>query len=152
MKKRHFKKSIFYLFILLFIVFLFGLFLLFIPKNNTSTTQTSVLLTPSPKIDEQQLELQTKYQPIFDKYHGMNTDYVAYLEWENDLLYPKDVDGIDPYPHVVVKSHILEDQEGDENDANLEYLRTSIAKEPLDFGQEFIDGANQLNQDNQITD
>lgn len=106
--------------------------------------------TPTPTVDP----LSETYNSIYEKYYAMNTDYVCYLEFKNQLLYnyTEYESQMDPYPGVILKSHIVEDGEGDVNAANDEYLRYDINHNYLDIGQEFIDGSNVLDENNLPTD
>ncbi len=80
-----------------------------------------------------------KYNRIWEEYSALNEDYIAYLEWENDLLYGYGEDTTDPYPHVIVRSRIVDDRQGDVNIANAEYMRNDITHTERSFGQDFID-------------
>ncbi len=91
-------------------------------------------------------ELAAKYNPIWDEYSALNEDYIAYLEWENDLLYNYGDDTTDPYPHVIVRSRIVDDGEGNMNVANSEYMRNDISHAQRSFGQDFMDGESKVDE------
>lgn len=102
--------------------------------------------------EEIKKELQSKYDPIYKENYALNTDYVAWLEWENNLLYDYDENSADKFPHIIVKSRIIEDGEGDLNQANNEYLRHNIIKEYVTMGQEFMDASNIIDTDGSCYD
>ena len=91
-------------------------------------------------------ELAAKYNPIWDEYSALNEDYIAYLEWENDLLYNYGDDTTDPYPYVIVRSRIVDDGEGNMNVANSEYMRNDISHAQRSFGQDFMDGESKVDE------
>lgn len=117
--------------------------------SETEATATEAA-TASSEIGES--ELGQKYDPIYNEYHTLNSDYVGILEFKNNLLYNYPEDCEDQYGGLIVKSHIIEDGQGDVNAANAEYLRTDITKSSADFGQEFMDGSNVLDENNLPTD
>lgn len=108
-------------------------------KDNPVTTPSAVTASN---------ELGDKYDPIYEEYHTLNSDYVGKLEFKNNLLYNYSEDCEDKYPGLIVKSHIIEDEQGDVNAANSEYLRMDITRTDKDFGQEFMDGSNILDENN----
>ena len=91
-------------------------------------------------------ELAAKYNPIWDNYSALNEDYIAYLEWGNDLLYNYGDDTTDPYPHVIVRSRVVDDGEGNMNVANSEYMRNDISHAQRSFGQDFMDGESKVDE------
>lgn len=124
---------------------------LVLPKSEKKEA-TKATATPSTEVADATTELSDKYDAIYDEYHTMNSDYVGILEFKNDLLYNYDEDSEDEYPGLVVKSHMIEDGEGDVNAANEEYLRMDITRTYMDYGQEFMDGSNALDENNLPTD
>lgn len=119
-------------------------------KGSESEATATEAATASSEIGES--ELGQKYDPIYNEYHTLNSDYVGILEFKNNLLYNYPEDCEDQYGGLIVKSHIIEDGQGDVNAANAEYLRTDITKSSADFGQEFMDGSNVLDENNLPTD
>lgn len=107
------------------------------PVSNEATSDAS-----SAKAEE----LADKYNPIWDEYSALNEDYIAYLEWENDLLYNYGDDTTDPYPHVIVRSRVVDDGEGNMNVANSEYMRNDISHAQRSFGQDFMDGESKVDE------
>lgn len=124
-------------------------------SHQESAAEPEPTPTPTPTPTATADPLSEKYNSLYDEYYALNTDYVCYLEFKNQLLYNYTTDyehDYDHYPGVVVKSHMIEDGEGDVNAANDEYLRYDINHEYLDIGQEFIDGSNVLDENNLPTD
>ncbi len=119
-------------------------------KGSEAEATATEAATASSEIGES--ELGQKYDPIYNEYHTLNSDYVGILEFKNNLLYNYPEDCEDQYGGLIVKSHIIEDGQGDVNAANAEYLRTDITKSSADFGQEFMDGSNVLDENNLPTD
>lgn len=112
-------------------------------SESTSTLQPQETVVT---VNTEAKELAEKYNPIWDKYSSINEDYIAYLEWENDLLYNYEDDTIDSYPHAIVRSRILDEGSGDINAANSEYMRNDITHESKSFGQDFIDGETSVDE------
>ena len=137
------------LFALIILIVGIGVYNLTKKKEDTAVTVDSTI---SPTSVTEESKLGKKYNSIYETYHTMNSDYVGILEFKNNLLYDYAEDCEDKYPGLIVKSHIIEDGEGDVNAANAEYLRNDITKEDMDFGQEFMDGSNVLDDNNLPTD
>ena len=87
------------------------------------------------------------YNDLYNEYHTLNSDYVGYLEFKNNLLYDYEEYCEDEYPGLIVRSNIV-DEGGSVNDANSEYLKNDITKGYSDIGQEFMDGSNLLDDNN----
>ena len=124
------------------------------PSDQKPSEQPVVSTTPIASSDP---SLASVYDPIYQKYHDLNSDYVAYLEWENDLLYNYDSHTVDQYPHVIVRSSYADqitenrDMSNPEfaalvNSCNAQYLRTDINHQDVSYGQEFMDAANTLDE------
>ena len=111
----------------------------------TETASAEATESSNPSLSE-------KYDALYEEYHTLNSDYVGKLEFKNNLLYNYPEDCEDQYGGLIVKSYIIEDGQGDVNAANAEYLRTDITKSSMDFGQEFMDGSNVLDENNLPTD
>ncbi len=118
-------------------------------KENKPTPPISGEVTPTHDSGN---PLADKYNPIWEEYSDLNEDYIAYLEWENDLLYNYGDDTTDPYPHLIVRSRIVDDKQGDVNIANSEYMRNDIAHDDRSFGQDFMDGDNAVDENYVPTD
>lgn len=118
-------------------------------KNNDSVVTS---LGTSVESAETEISLSEKYDALYEEYYAMNSDYVGILEWKNNLLYNYDSNSEDQYPGLIVKSHIIEDGEGDINAANAEYLRMDITRTSVSYGQEFMDGSNVVDDNNVPTD
>ena len=112
--------------------------------SETSTPVSSEVTSDASSAKAE--ELAAKYNPIWDEYSALNEDYIAYLEWENDLLYNYGDDTTDPYPHVIVRSRIVDDGEGNMNVANSEYMRNDISHAQRSFGQDFMDGESKVDE------
>lgn len=111
---------------------------------------STAIPTVTPTIDPI-LELSNKYDPLFTENEALNEDYVAYLEWENDLLY-EDYEGCeDLYPHIIVKAD-LNDFNDDVNAANAKYQRLNFAEEYQSFGQDYMDAEINLDENGWPTD
>ena len=113
-------------------------------KSNDVPVET-VVPTQSPETNQTQ-SLAEKYDSIWEEYSTLNEDYIAYLEWENDLLYNYGEDTTDPYPHLIVRSRILDAGEGNVNVANSEYMRNDISHAQRSFGQDFMDGETTVDE------
>lgn len=138
------------------IVLLVSSIFLFKPqaKINQEVIATPIA-TVTPTIDPIELkkqELADKYNPIWDEFSALNEDYIAYLEWDNNLLYDYGDDTTDPYPHLIVRSRIVDAGEGNVNAANSEYMRNDISHAPRSFGQDFMDGESGVDENYVPTD
>lgn len=129
-------------------------------QPSDQSPQTTVAPSPTPSSDP---SLASIYDPIYTQYHDLNSDYVAYLEWENNLLYNYDSHTVDQYPHVIVRSKYADqvtenrDMSNNEfaalvNSGNAQYLRTDINHQEVSYGQEFMDAANTLDENGVPTD
>ena len=130
--------------VLIVVLVVFGISKI-LPKEKNDVIDNPVTTPSAVTVSN---ELGDKYNSIYEEYHTLNSDYVGKLEFKNNLLYNYSKDCEDKYPGLVVKSHIIEDEQGDVNAANAEYLRMDITRTDKDFGQEFMDGSNILDKNN----
>ena len=130
--------------VLIVVLVVFGISKI-LPKEKNDVIDNPVTTPSAVTVSN---ELGDKYNSIYEEYHTLNSDYVGKLEFKNNLLYNYSEDCEDKYPGLVVKSHIIEDEQGDVNAANAEYLRMDITRTDKDFGQEFMDGSNILDENN----
>lgn len=129
---------------------IYGTTLLFSGSNDDKKVE--VINTPTTQNEEEVTVDADKYNEIYTKYSALNEDYIGYLEWKNNLLYDYGDEKIDPYPNVIVRSKIVEDGEGNVDDANNEYMRHDITHEERSFGQDFMDGENAIDSNGNPTD
>lgn len=148
-RRRHLSKTgklIVGILIVVLVAITVGVVAMLIGNSKSSEHEAINITMPSVEPTSQTVDLASIYDPIYEEYSAINEDYIAYLEWENDLLYDYVEDSVDKYPHVIVRSKIVDTGEGNVNDANNEYMRHDITHEEKSFGQDFMDGSNQLDE------